>query len=847
MSDRASESFGKFSARTRAALVAAQRYAEAMETSLGSEHILLALAVTADSTAYTLLRRIPITLDQLRLVLQLESRPRKARAITNEARAILERAAFHAATHGAEVIDTEHVLWALVSDASCTAYRMIQQLGVEPKNIRKTLEQHLHEHHHSELLRPGSEIEILGFVAPPPTVEPVGDRPSGPALAPSEPEPEPSETPMLDEFSTELVAAASAGQLDPVIGRLSELERVIHILGRKTKNNPVLVGDPGVGKTAIAEGLAARIAAGTVPGYLADAKLYVLELANVVAGTMFRGQFEERLRRIVGELVGHPNTVLFIDELHTIIGAGGAEGALDAANILKPLLAKGKVRLIGATTTAEYRRYIEKDAALERRLQPVYVTEPSAEETELILRGLAPRYEEFHGVSLPDPVIREAVRIAGRYLPDRRFPDKAIDLIDEASAVVRASHQPPTTATSRARMLELEREIKVATQEKAYEFKASNLERAAYLRDKEAALRRELKKLVERPVVGGTRREVTTRHLYQVASRWSGVPLDELQATDRERLLRLPTTLRSQILGQPEAMHTLAASIRRAKAGLRRARGPIGTFLLVGPTGVGKTETARVLAREVFGDERALLKFDMSEFMERHQAARLVGAPPGSVGHDQTVNLLDALRRRPHQVVLFDEIEKAHPDILNLLLQVMEDGVITDGKGQKIHFHDTLLLLTSNLGSELWGSKGILGFGKGETDLKLRLETVHDRVKKQFRPEFLSRLDEVVIYRPLTPETLRAIIGLELDHLATRLQAEHKVSVTVSPEAREHLVNLATTRGEGARAIRQTIETEIGSLLAETVLTYPRKRIVQIEVRNGTLIVPTRARRYATA
>ncbi|MBI4032437.1 ATP-dependent Clp protease ATP-binding subunit [Candidatus Berkelbacteria bacterium] len=832
MSDSAFETFGKFSPRSRAVLVAAQRYAEVMSVGLGSEHVLLALAVAAESPAQELLRKVPITLDQLRLVLRLEPSQTAAGRMSPEAKSILERAAFHAASHGATTVETEHLLWALVSDTKCTAYRMIQSLGVEPKTIRKTLERQLHDG--DRFVEP-QEIEILGFIGQgEPVTEPERDG-NGTHVAEPDVE-EQSDTPLTDEFTVDLVQLAHDDKLDPTVGRDAEIDRLIHILSRKTKSNPVLVGDPGVGKTAIVEGLAARVVKGAVPQYLRDARILSLDLSSLVAGTMYRGQFEERLKRLVAEVEADHHLILFIDEIHTLVGAGGAEGALDAANILKPTLAKGTLRLIGATTATEYQKYIERDAALERRLQPVQVQEPTREQTRRILAGLRPRYEQFHGVKLTDDILDEAIDLAGRYLYDRRFPDKAIDLIDEAAAAVRAtgeSRRTPKTPSLR----ELEKELRLLVKEKEYELRGAHFERAAYLRDKETKLRLKLKKLAEQKAPARLTRTVTSADLRGVVSRWTSIPAERLTRNDRQMLLKLEDTLNTAIVGQTEAIRELTRAIRRAKAGLKHPRRPIGSFLLVGPTGVGKTETARLLAEQVFGDPGALLKLDMSEYMERHQAARLIGAPPGYVGHDDISRLLDSVRRRPHQVICFDEIEKAHPDVTNLLLQILEDGVLTDGKGRTVHFHETLVVLTSNIGGELWSKVPSIGFGRRDLADAWQ-EPIRDLLKRQFRPEFLGRLDGVLVYRPLSTAALATILDQELERLMSSLAAQG-VTLTVSAPVRAALVTDVARAGNGARDIRRTVEIELGTLVADTLLRTPNRAQIAIEHGKAGLRVTT--------
>lgn len=841
-----SESFGRFGPHARTVLLASQRYAEAMQEGLGSEHILLALTVTPDSPAYALLRKIPVTLDQLRLVLRLEGGKKKRTvSMTMEAKTVLERAAFQAAQLGSPTVDTEHLLWAMTVVEGCTAYRLIEQLGVEPKTVRRTLEHHFHEHGNRPNIA-NHDIEILGVVSAAEQGFNETHAPHPDNLDREEDEDGESETPILDEFTADLTQQAQDGALDPLIGRATELEHVVHVLGRKTKNNPVLVGEPGVGKTAIVEGLAARIIAGNVPAYLKNTRILSLELSALVAGTMYRGQFEERMRRLIAELKNENQIILFIDEIHTLIGAGGAEGTLDAANIIKPMLAKGSLRIIGATTANEYQKHIERDAALERRLQPVLVPEPTIAETRAILTGIRPQYEAFHGVKLSDTVLDEAIRLADRHLHDRHFPDKAIDLIDEAAAALRAA-SPNIEQTPDNELINLERELKNISRQKESELRAGKLERAAFLRNKEVALKLTLKQQQDKESSNAapTRRRLvplTPDYLHLVMSRWTNVPVAQLAKNERERLLSLETTLRARIIGQDRALHALAQSIRRAKSGISHRRRPLGSFLLVGPTGVGKTETARVLAEEVFGSSEALLKLDMSEYMERHQVSRLIGAPPGYVGHDDMSKLLEAVRRRPHQVILFDEIEKAHPDIFNVILQILEDGVLTDGKGRRIHFEHTLILLTSNIGSELWQRAGALGFTHAAQASSAWETQLMERIRSQFRPEFLGRLDDIVTYAPLGSAALSAVLTLELEKFRTRLEEEN-VTLIINPAGRAYLEQKIASLKD-ARAIRRLVEHDVGSIVSDTLLQWPKRRTLTLAASAGKLCIkPPRSTR----
>ena len=618
-----------------------------------------------------------------------------------------------------------------------------------------------------------------------------------------------------------------------MIGRKAELERLIHILGRKTKNNPVLIGEPGVGKTAIVEGLAQVINSGKVPKFIKEAKVLSLELGTLVAGTMYRGQFEERLKKIVAEIKNEKNLILFIDEIHTLIGAGSAEGSLDAANILKPALAKGDIKLIGATTTTEYEKYIEKDVALERRLQPIKVTEPTQIETIKILEGLKTAYENHHAVKFSADLISEAVNLANRFLPERYFPDKAIDLIDEAAASVRSTVIHEDIPTPRNRH-DYERKLKEIINQKDYELKRANVERAAYLRDQELKLRLKLKKMDEeksQPNITKTL-EVTSIHLRAVVSRWTGIPTQKLNLNDRTNLINLEQTLGNSIFGQEEALTKISQIIRQAKSGLRDNIKPIGSFLFVGPTGVGKTETAKVIAEQVFGSREAISTLDMSEFIERHQVARLIGAPPGYVGHEDSGLLVKSVRTKPHQVILFDEIEKAHPDIYHILLQILAEGRLTDSKGKVASFRDCLIIMTSNLGSQIWQSGGGIGFF--HRDGEQITSPIKKIIKERLAPELLSRIDSQIIFKPLNKKTLESVLDRELELIKNRAHDQGHI-VQITPAAKNHVLSQISTN-TGAREIKLKTEELITTCLAEKILRSPKLKRIVVDLKNNQLI-----------
>src|SRR5918912_3142682 len=631
-----------------------------------------------------------------------------------------------------------------------------------------------------------------------------------------------SKTPFIDQLGMDLTAAARANKLDPVIGRLREIERVIQILSRRTKNNPALIGEPGVGKTAIVEGLAQRIASGDVPETLMGKRLLTLDIGSLVAGTKYRGEFEERLKKIIEEVKNSGNCVLFIDELHTLVGAGAAEGAVDAANILKPSLARGELQTIGATTLDEYRKYIERDAALERRFQPVLVEEPSVEETIEILRGIKERYEAHHRLDISDEAIKSAAELASRYVPDRFLPDKAIDLIDEAGSRVRMQR-----ASAPPNLKDVMRHLESVQSEKESAISAQQYELAAEYRDQEAKLRQKLEKLEsgwqtqqssEKPVV-------TAEDIAHVVSLWTGIPVMRIAEEESARLLKMEEALESRVKGQSEPIHMVAKAVRRARAGLKDPRRPIGSFIFLGPTGVGKTELVRALAEFLFGSEESMIKIDMSEFMERHSVARLVGAPPGYIGYEEGGQLTEAVRRKSYSVILLDEIEKAHPDVFNILLQIMDEGRLTDAKGRRVDFRNTILIMTSNIGSEMIKRDNTLGFNVA-TDAKKQQESSYEamkervlgELKKAFRPEFLNRIDGVMVFHQLVKEQIRQIVDLELKRVHLQL-AERELKLELSEEAKDFLAEKGWDPQYGARPLRRALTNLIEDPLSEALLS----------------------------
>jgi ATP-dependent Clp protease ATP-binding subunit ClpC len=645
-------------------------------------------------------------------------------------------------------------------------------------------------------------------------------------------------TPTLDGLARDLTAYAKEGNLDPVIGRAKEIERVIQVLSRRTKNNPVLIGEPGVGKTAIAEGLAQRIINNEIPETLRDKRVMTLDMGSVVAGTKYRGEFEDRLKKIMDEIRAAGNIVLFIDELHTLIGAGGAEGAIDASNILKPALARGELQCIGATTLDEYRKYIEKDAALERRFQPITVDQPSPEEAVLILHGLRDRYEAHHRVKITDEAIDAAVKLSDRYITDRFLPDKAIDLIDEASSKVRLRSYtiPPN-------LKQLETQLDNVRKEKDAAVQSQEFEKAASLRDTEQKMRDELEitKNEWKEKQGRTDSEVTPDDIAQVVASWTGVPVTKLAEEETERLLKMESILHERIIGQDEAVKAVSRAIRRARAGLKDPKRPMGSFIFLGPTGVGKTELARALAESMFGDENAVIRIDMSEYMEKHSTSRLVGAPPGYVGYEEGGQLTEKVRRKPYSVVLLDEIEKAHPEVFNILLQVLEDGRLTDSKGRTVDFRNTLIIMTSNVGADTIKKNSSLGFTAVQDsgkDYSVMKDKVMTELKKSFRPEFLNRIDENIVFHSLDEGHIAKIVTLMSDELSKRL-LEHQVAFALTDSAKKFLAKEGFDPTYGARPLRRAIQKHIEDRLSEELLqgSIAKGDSLTIDEQNGELVV----------
>jgi ATP-dependent Clp protease ATP-binding subunit ClpC len=789
--------FSRYTERAQRVIVLAQDEARRLNYDyVGTEHLLLGLIREGEGIAAKALQSLGIQLEQVRA--EVEKMIGKGAASTRgeigftprAKKVMVELAIEEARLLGHNYVGTEHILLGLIREGEGVAAQVLQNLGADLERVRNQV------------------IHLLGGVPHPQ---------SGAAPAKGKTK---SSTSTLDQFGRDFTQMAREGKLDPLIGRDKEIERVIQILSRRTKNNPCLIGEPGVGKTAIAEGLAQRIVEGRVPELLKDKRVVALDLASLVAGSKYRGEFEERLKKVMEEIRQAGHIILFIDELHTIIGAGAAEGAIDASNILKPALARGELQAIGATTIDEYRKHVEKDAALERRFQPVMVEEPSIDEAIAILKGLRDRYEAHHRVEITDGALEAAVRLSDRYVTDRFLPDKAVDLIDEAASRVRLSTfvAPPDLKELEVRLEEVRKEKEAAVQ-------GQEFEKAARLRDKEQKVKEELDRLkTEWQARKVTSKSVVTEDdIAQIVSSWTGIPVKKLATEESERLLKLEEVLHEKVIGQDEAVKAVAKAIRRARAGLKDPKRPIGSFIFLGPTGTGKTHLARALAEALFGDEDAVVRIDMSEYMERHTTSRLIGAPPGYVGYEEGGQLTEAVRRRPYCVVLLDEIEKAHPEVFNILLQVLEDGRLTEAKGRTIDFRNTVIIMTSNAGAQVIKGDKVMGFKTEETDesryekMKAR---VMEEVKKLFRPEFLNRLDEIVIFHELNEDHLKEIVRLEGGKVGKRLK-EMGVDLLFSDDALIKLVKEGFDPTYGARPLRRAIQRLVEDPLSEEMLRKP--------------------------
>jgi ATP-dependent Clp protease ATP-binding subunit ClpC len=809
--------FEKFSERARRVLTLAQEEAQHLNHSyIGTEHILLGLLREEEGVAAKVLTNLNVSLGKVRsgveFIIGHGEKPSTGEiGLTPRAKRVIELAIDEARNLGHNYIGTEHLLLGLLHEGGGVAAGVLDSFGITLEQVRN------------------ETTRILSQSAPKSRVNRTQSR-----------------TPALDQLSVDLTAAARAGRLDPVIGRQKEIERVIQILSRRTKNNPALIGEPGVGKTAIVEGLAHRIAAGDVPETLEGKRLVTLDMAAVVAGTKYRGEFEERLKKIIDEIKTAGNCVLFVDEFHTIVGAGAAEGAVDAASILKPSLARGQLQVIGATTLEDFRKYVERDAALERRFQPILVEEPTVEETMEILRGIKERYEEHHKLEISDEALSAAATLASRYIPDRFLPDKAIDLIDEAASRVRIQHRStPITLKEARRLIEsVRKEKETALAAQQYDYAAEKRQQEIQIEEKIKGLEKEWQDEQEQE-----KPEVTPEDIAQVVSMWTGIPVTQLGGDETSRLLHMEEALHKRIVGQDEAIDTISKAVRRARAGLKDPRHPIGNFIFLGPTGVGKTELVRALSEFMFGSEDALIRLDMSEYMEKHTVSRMVGAPPGYVGYDEGGQLTEAVRRKSYCCILLDEIEKAHPDVFNILLQIFDDGHLTDAKGRRVDFRNSIIVMTSNIGAELIRKGTTIGFtsrtdeGKVQQQSYERMkEKLLAEVKKTFRPEFLNRIDGIVVFHPLNKEHIRSIVDLMLQVTIEQL-AEKDVKLEVTEAAKDLLGEKGFDEVFGARPLRRTIQDMVADKLSEDLLRsrFRSGDTVIVDAVDGEIVVNPQA------
>mgnify|MGYP000015342175 FL=1 len=773
-------------------------------TYIGSEHILLGLLKEGTGVASVVLDELGIYADGLENLLKTEigtgSRSSLSTAdFTPRTKRVLQNAVMQAAGLGHNYVGTEHLLLALIGESDSYAVRFLSELGTSTRNIFEKLNETFGDPSAEDIMY-GSMSESFS-----------GEIGTGGHSAKAK-------TKTLDQFGRDLTQLAQNGAIDPVIGRQNEIERVIQILSRRTKNNPCLIGEPGVGKTAVAEGLALKIASGDVPELLKGKRVVSLDLTGMIAGTKYRGDFEDRIKNAIDEIKKAGNIILFIDELHTIVGAGSAEGSADAANILKPSLARGDFQVIGATTIKEYRKYIEKDAALERRFQPVTVGEPTEDESVMILKGLRDRYEAHHKVKISDEAIKAAVNLSSRYISDRFLPDKAIDLVDEAASRVRLR-----AYTVPDNLQELENKIKELDKEKSAAINEQNFERAAKLRDEEKSVKKNLdeQRKLWQSKHENTNGEVTEEDIAQIVSNWSGIPVVQLTQAESERLLNMENILHERIIGQDEAVEQVSKAIRRGRVGLKDPKRPVGSFIFLGPTGVGKTELCKALAQAMFGDENAIIRFDMSEYMEKHTVSKLIGSPPGYVGFDEGGQLTEKVRRKPYSVVLFDEIEKAHSDVFNMLLQILDDGHLTDSQGRKVNFRNTVIIMTSNVGARLITEKQAnLGFSVNnsrESDKEKLKETVMAELKKVFKPEFLNRVDDTIVFNKLTPDDIKLIAKNMLKDVKARAK-NLNIGVNFDENAIEAISDAGFDPVYGARPLRRAIQSKVEDKLSEEIL-----------------------------
>lgn len=831
------EIFQKFTPDLKKTLIESEKIAKGKNSSVDTEHQLLSLLNYKDTLAYEILSSFDITSDRIELISSLIVHKKEALTdlVAKDAKKSIQLAVQIASKYHHSTIGSEHLLLALITGKTFNSYSIIERIGVDPKKIRKQVESIFKGISNSIDKKPGHG---LPFIAPENMLSGDGfddnnmSEGMGMPMFPQSATTTKKES-ALDAFSTNLTKLAKDNKLDPVIARDKETKRIIQTLSRRTKNNPILIGEPGVGKTAIVEGLAQRINHGLVPRQLQNTEILSIDLGSILAGTMYRGQFESRIKKILAEIEKRGNVILFIDEIHMMVGAGSTEGSIDAANLLKPMLAKGKLRLIGSTTFDEYKKHIEKDAAFERRFQPIKISEPSIKETEKILQGIKGRYEKFHNVSYDESALKAAVELSERYINDRHLPDKAIDLIDEAGAAKNSENVKADNLSQYKNQLE-----QILKKKEAF-IASEHYEEATKLREEESKLEIQIQAEIAKRNIRKDAKLISETDIANLVSDWTGVPVNAMTSIEKKRYLRLDKTLKKYVIGQDNAIDELVKAIKRSRVGISNPNRPIGSFILLGPTGVGKTELAKVLAREIFGSNDALIKIDMSEFMEKHNVSRLVGAPAGYIGYEEGGKLTERVRKNPYSVILFDEIEKAHPEVFNILLQIMEDGTLTDAKGRLIDFKNTIIIMTSNLGTDILKRQSSIGFNQNKTTeekYEALKSSIMDTVEKSFRPEFINRLDQIVVFYPLETKTLKKIVDLQIAELIERLNTLG-ITLTVDKPVRDWIAQKSFKPEFGARPVRKFIQDHLEPIISDAILAgeYPSGTSIKLTLKDGKL------------